>query len=199
MTGSGKTDALLQLKAAGAQVIDLEGIAGHMGSAFGNLPQTPQPTSEQFSNDVHHELCRMRDSSPVWLEDESSSIGRVQVPPELIDRIRSAPLVLLERTMDDRVARLQIDYGEAEPQRLKDAFSRIRKKLGGQNEQAAHQAIDDGDLATAARIALVYYDKYYQRDLDRRKRPVTGTVQATGLRADELVANLRDLESVPTR
>ncbi|MEO0480229.1 MAG: tRNA 2-selenouridine(34) synthase MnmH [Planctomycetota bacterium] len=191
MTGSGKTDAILALKSNGAQAIDLEGLAGHKGSAFGNLALTPQPTSEQFSNDVHHELARLGDEAPVWLEDESSSIGRVQVPPELVERIRNAPIVLLERTDDDRVARLCVDYGDADHVRLKDAFDRIRKKLGGQNVQAAHAAIDEDDLATATRIALVYYDKYYQRDLERRARPVRGTVQGSGLDQAELARALR--------
>ena len=37
LTGSGKTKVLHQLKALGEQVIDLEGLAGHQGSAFGSM------------------------------------------------------------------------------------------------------------------------------------------------------------------
>ena len=42
MTGVGKTQ-ILQAMRQGAQVVDLEGRAGHLGSAFGNLDRTPQP------------------------------------------------------------------------------------------------------------------------------------------------------------
>jgi tRNA 2-selenouridine synthase len=36
----------------GTQVIDLEGIAHHRGSAFGHLGLAPQPSSEQFENEI---------------------------------------------------------------------------------------------------------------------------------------------------
>lgn len=38
-TGCGKTDILLELQRLGSQVIDLEGLAHHKGSAFGALGQ----------------------------------------------------------------------------------------------------------------------------------------------------------------
>ena len=50
MTGSSKTHILRYLKMNGQQVIDLEGLANHKGSAFGSLGQPPQPSTEQFAN-----------------------------------------------------------------------------------------------------------------------------------------------------
>ncbi|RPI68717.1 MAG: tRNA 2-selenouridine(34) synthase MnmH, partial [Ignavibacteriae bacterium] len=44
-TGSGKTKVLKILHDAGEQVLDLEAIAHHKGSAFGALNQPPQPTT----------------------------------------------------------------------------------------------------------------------------------------------------------
>jgi tRNA 2-selenouridine synthase SelU len=59
-TGVGKTRALLALRAAGEQVIDLEGLAAHSGSAFGWVGRPPeQPTSEHFSNLVACEWAAM--------------------------------------------------------------------------------------------------------------------------------------------
>ncbi|GAA4337936.1 hypothetical protein GCM10023184_34030 [Flaviaesturariibacter amylovorans] len=49
-TGSGKTELLHELKTLGETVIDLEGLACHKGSAFGNIDMPPQPTQEQFEN-----------------------------------------------------------------------------------------------------------------------------------------------------
>ena len=46
-TGSGKTELLLQLNEAGEQIVDLEGLANHKGSAFGALGQPDQPSTEQ--------------------------------------------------------------------------------------------------------------------------------------------------------
>jgi tRNA 2-selenouridine synthase len=50
LTGSGKTQILKYLREEGRQVIDLEGMANHKGSAFGSLGQKPQPSSEHFAN-----------------------------------------------------------------------------------------------------------------------------------------------------
>ncbi|MFX5506295.1 GTP-binding protein, partial [Acinetobacter baumannii] len=43
-TGSGKTELLSALAAKGTAIIDLEAIACHKGSAFGNLGMPKQPT-----------------------------------------------------------------------------------------------------------------------------------------------------------
>ena len=48
MTGSNKTDILRYLKTCGQQVIDLEGLANHKGSAFGALGPAPQPTQNNL-------------------------------------------------------------------------------------------------------------------------------------------------------
>ena len=51
-TGSGKTEILKKLNAMGEQVVDLEDLAHHKGSAFGGIGQAVQPTVEQFENDL---------------------------------------------------------------------------------------------------------------------------------------------------
>jgi tRNA 2-selenouridine synthase len=61
LTGSGKTEILRTMGLSGSQVIDLEGIACHKGSAFGSLGQPPQPTSEHFANMLY--------ARPVLLQD----------------------------------------------------------------------------------------------------------------------------------
>ena len=45
-TGSAKSRVLYHLAAAGAQVLDLEGLACHKGSVLGVLPGEPQPTQK---------------------------------------------------------------------------------------------------------------------------------------------------------
>src|SRR5258705_3027705 len=55
-TGSGKTDMLKALEKQGEIVIDLEEIARHRGSAFGNIGFEKQPTQEMFDNILAQEL-----------------------------------------------------------------------------------------------------------------------------------------------
>ncbi|MFA7251654.1 MAG: tRNA 2-selenouridine(34) synthase MnmH, partial [Bacteroidales bacterium] len=59
LTGSGKTERLLQMAATGEQVIDLEGLANHKGSSFGNLGNPPQPSTEHFQNLLFRAFSQM--------------------------------------------------------------------------------------------------------------------------------------------
>jgi tRNA 2-selenouridine synthase len=58
-TGSGKTELIHALKRSGEKVIDLEGIANHKGSAFGNIDMPAQPGQEMFENLLAKELWSM--------------------------------------------------------------------------------------------------------------------------------------------
>ena len=67
-TGSGKTEVLHALRVAGAQVLDLEGLAHHRGSSFGGLGQPRQPTTEQFENDIAMALQAVSPQRVLWVE-----------------------------------------------------------------------------------------------------------------------------------
>ena len=177
-TGSGKTPVLLAMRRLGARVVDLEGLANHKGSSFGAIGEPPQPTTEEFENQLFGELAAIPTGSTVWFEDESRLIGHVYLPDEFYDRLTAAPVTLLEQPAAWRVERLVDLYGDYPRAELTAAFSRIRKKLGGQHLNAALAALADNDLPTAARIALVYYDKAYHHYGERRGARVERTVVA---------------------
>ncbi len=82
LTGSGKTETLLKIKEKGEQVVDLEGLAHHKGSAFGSLGQKPQLPNEQFENNLIYEWLTLDITKSIWLEDESHSIGSNWIPNE---------------------------------------------------------------------------------------------------------------------
>ncbi|NJB85295.1 tRNA 2-selenouridine synthase [Lewinella marina] len=160
-TGSGKTRVLHALAAAGESIIDLEGLANHKGSSFGALGEAPQPTTESFENLLFAALRRIPPGRTVWVEDESRMIGIVCQPDAFYDRLVAAPVIELEQPEEWRVANLVRDYAGYQPEDLAAAFTRLRKRLGGQHLQAALKALEQQDFPTAARIALVYYDKTY--------------------------------------
>jgi tRNA 2-selenouridine synthase len=172
MTGSGKTDILHILRQKGEQVLDLEGLARHRGSAFGAMQGQPQPSSEQFENDIHAVCSAFSPRRRVWVEDESRLIGRVCINDVLFRRMRQALVFKVEVPRDMRVARLCREYGRESKEHLASAVRHIHKRLGGARVKAVLQAIDDGDYAVAAQALLDYYDKGYQhgnaqRDQDR--------------------------------
>lgn len=170
-TGSGKTAILYALQQLGEQIIDLELLARHKGSAFGALGEPGQPTVEQFENDLHEAFLQLDTSKRIWLENESKAIGRVYIPDALWQKIMAAPIFDLKIPLEIRVKRLLDDYACFPIDDLKASFFKIEKRLGGQHLKAALEALDQGNLGDAAKIALQYYDKAYQHHTLNKRLP----------------------------
>lgn len=161
MTGSNKTGMLKEMQYNGLQVIDLEALAHHKGSAFGHINEPEQPTSEQFENDLFYQWDKLDHSLPVWLEDESRTIGKVVLPDIFYENKRNAPLLVVEVPKESRIAHLVEDYAGIDDNYLYDALMRIKKKLGGDNLNACLQALEEKNYHMVADISLSYYDKAY--------------------------------------
>ena len=170
-TGTGKTKILHALQAQGEQVIDLEGLAHHKGSAFGHIGEQEQPTVEQFENDLFEKMLELDPKKRVWIENESQSVGRVFVPQAFWLQMKEAPLYNVEVPFEKRIQNLVDDYAGISNTALEEAFRKIERKLGGQHLKAALEALGQGDPATAASIALKYYDKTYQFGLENNPSP----------------------------
>ncbi|MGI9518340.1 MAG: tRNA 2-selenouridine(34) synthase MnmH [Pirellulaceae bacterium] len=161
LTGAGKTGQLLQLRAAGEQVIDLEQLARHRGSAFGGIGLGGQPTVEQFENELFDELQRLDPKRRVWLEDESRKIGTVILPNDFYVQLKQAPAIFLEVDVDTRARIIADEYSHLPQLQLLYSINRITKRLGGQNASAARHALQAGDIRGCIRILLDYYDRTY--------------------------------------
>jgi tRNA 2-selenouridine synthase len=170
-TGVGKTKILRALRDEGEQIIDLEKLARHKGSAFGFIGEAGQPTVEQFENDLFEEISNLDSSRRVWLENESRSIGRVYIPESFWQKMKAAPLLNVEIPDDIRIQNLLADYTATDKADLEAAFLKIDKKLGGLQLKTALEALEQNDFAAAARVALNYYDKTYQHCLDTNPSP----------------------------
>lgn len=183
-TGTGKTELLKSLKEKGEKIIDLEELARHKGSAFGNIGMPHQPSQEMFENLLSHELrMSMMNSelsitvphspftihySPVWLEDESQRIGLVNLPNDLWKTMRQSPVYFIDIPFEERLKHITEEYGCLDKQRMLDAIGRIKEKLGGQNAKLAIQLLEEGNTLESFRILLKYYDKYYLKGLHNR-------------------------------
>jgi tRNA 2-selenouridine synthase len=160
-TGSGKTVLLQAIKEEGEQVIDLEKLANHKGSAFGSLGEMKQPTVEQFENNLFEEFIKLDVTRRTWLENESKAIGKVFQPEGFWNQFRTARYIGLVIPFEERLAFLVRNYGAFPLEELKESFRKINKRLGGQHVQAAIHFLEQGDLHSAGAIALKYYDKSY--------------------------------------
>ncbi len=193
-TGTGKTRVIERLPRS----VDLEALAGHRGSTFGQLLE-PQPGQIDFENALSIALLKRLDggSDRVYLEDEGHLIGRIALPHSLRDKMRSAPVAVVEESLESRIDVVVADYivdlgrrfaavhGAEGPARhahkLQHDLDRIRKRLGGVRHQQVCQMMQsafeqqwqsgspDGHRAWIAFLLQQYYDPMYEYQLSRRE------------------------------
>jgi len=167
-TGSGKTRVLHLLAEKGHQVIDLEGLAHHRGSAFGGYHQPDTLTVEMFQNNLHSRWGNLDRNRPVWVEDECRTLGRMIIPDDFWSQMRAGPVVYLDVPLERRVQFLVEEYGHYDQELLCSSVDRIKKRLGGLRHQKCRQALQDRDYAEVVRICLNYYDEAYLYSLHKR-------------------------------
>lgn len=167
-TGSGKTYILHELQNRGHQVIDLEALAKHKGSAFGGIGQELQPSTEQFENNLHESLQQLDPSKPIWVEDESYSIGSVNIPKAFHDQMRNSDLIFIKIPKDQRASHLVSEYASYSDHDLASSIHKLAKRLGGLRVKEALDSLERKDYYNVAMLALDYYDKLYNKGRNRR-------------------------------
>ncbi len=185
-TGTAKTELLGRLAARGAQVLDLEGLAGHRGSLLG-AREAPQPPQKLFESRVLAAVERLDPDHPVVVEAESSRIGLRMTPPSLWRAMATAPRIVLEAPLAARARYLVHVYADmiAEPARLEAALSRLPTHPGRKRLAAWRELIAAGEFeALAAALIELHYDPAYARSSRADSRPVLGRVHADDLGPD---------------
>ncbi len=193
-TGSGKTELLNQFDA----IIDLERLVNHRGSAFGSNATT-QPPPIAFENQLAIEMLAVSGRSPIIVEDEGRTIGRLALPEPLLAAMQKAPLVVLEVPRDERTQRIHREYVEiplstgtrAEElrERFRNALDRIHRRLGGQRHTRMKELVesafdvDPTDPAPHCRwieqLLEWYYDPMYDHQLTTKQERIVRTGDRT--------------------
>ncbi|MFK5986996.1 MAG: tRNA 2-selenouridine(34) synthase MnmH [Pseudomonadota bacterium] len=193
-TGTGKTEVLQHIKNS----VDLEGLANHRGSSFGSYVKA-QPSQINFENNLAIELLKKHQQqyNSIVLEDEGFLIGHRLVPKFLFEKMKQMPLIVLQRSIQERVSITLNDYiisnyqdylslykdnaNEVFKQDLKASLDRIKKRLGGQRhkflaslmDEAIQSHFDNNDFSGYQQVIkllmLEYYDPMYQYQLDKKQ------------------------------
>lgn len=172
-TGSNKTGVISALKNEGENVIDLESLAGHKGSTFGNLERILQPSQEQFENNLAFELHTSSEIDPeknIWIENESQRIGQINMPLSFFNYFSSLPSYFIDIPFEARLKHIVSGYGKSSKESLINAILRITKKLGGLEAKTAVNFLMDEDVENCFRILLKYYDKLYHKNEIKSKQ-----------------------------
>jgi tRNA 2-selenouridine synthase len=197
-TGSGKTEVLKALHDRGEQVLDLEFLASHKGSAFGALGQPEAPTQEHFENMIGWQLSAMNHAK-IWVEGESRFIGKLRIPDAMYDRMMNAETVELERSFDERINRIIAEYGDFPTEILQEKTLRVRKRMGGENVKESIDALLAGDLIGWVKPLLVYYDKTYTHSNEKNQGKKLFGLDITGKEpaaiADMLATTVKEMIS----
>lgn len=192
-TGSGKSEILRELKNQGEQILDLEDLANHKGSAFGGLMMPQQPSTEQFQNNLFEEILNLDLSKNIWVEDESIAIGKIFLPNDFWNTMSQSKLIQMEVSKEIRVQRLVTEYGSANRDAFLETIGKVTKKLGGQNYNAAKEKLLSGDMASTIDILLTYYDKAYHNSIEKRKERILNSIAWNGNDASSFAKELINL------
>ncbi len=187
-TGMGKTHVLGHLARAGAQVIDLEGLANHRGSNFGGLPGG-QPSQKMFESRLAAEIAALDPARPLFLEAESSAVGRLRLPPMLWAAMGRARVVRVEAPVAARARFLTRAY----PDLVEDAdllharIERLRPYQPKERIAMWHDWAGQGLFAALAEELIAHhYDPRYRRT-GREGRTEIGVVAVDDLTDADLV------------
>lgn len=189
-TGSGKTALLEKLRLQGEQVIDLEALASHKGSAFGSLGMASQPGTEQFENNLFAILKELNRDKIIFIEDESKMIGTCHIPHDFYLKSRQYGRILLDTPLEDRIKRLVADYGAFSPQDLAARFRIIETRLGNLQMRKAIEYVESGNYEEAVAIALGFYDKAYSYQMNADKFPREYTVNTANKSLDAVAQEI---------
>ncbi|MGZ8558423.1 MAG: tRNA 2-selenouridine(34) synthase MnmH [Chitinophagaceae bacterium] len=195
-TGSGKTYLLKELEKKGATVINLEKLANHKGSTFGNIGMPKQPTQEMFENLLGRQLRSfmksnfelpsgpngdfqaifdsiLKETVPIWLEDESQRIGHINIPAAFWNTMVQSPVLFIAIPFEERLKNIVQEYGNLDKEKVAEAIVRIQKRLGGLETKAALIHLAAGEVEPCFRILLKYYDKSYRKAIENRNQSKT--------------------------
>lgn len=168
-TGSGKTEILIELAQQQQAIIDLEGLANHKGSAFGNLNREKQPSQEMFENLLALELFKQeKNNTHFWLEDESQRIGNINIPKTFWESMRTKPVYFINIPFEARLTFILKYYASFSKESIADAIERIKKRLGPLETKTAQAFLAADNYKDCFKILLQYYDKLYQKGLMHR-------------------------------
>ncbi|PID16152.1 tRNA 2-selenouridine(34) synthase MnmH [Sporosarcina sp. P34] len=167
-TGSGKTKILRKLMEDGYPVIDLEGMAGHRGSIFGQIGVEPN-NQKKFELLIANKLERYENEPYIFIEGESKRIGQVHMPELLFEKKEQSPQWIIQLPVEVRVKEILSVYEpEKQPGLFIEAFTRIRKRIHRPIAVQIQEDLENERFTEAVEQLLThYYDPQYEHSVAR--------------------------------
>ena len=187
-TGTAKTELLGLMAARDLQVIDLEGLANHRGSLFGDRPGG-QPSQKAFEGRLALALAAIDPARPLVVEAESSRIGDLSVPKQLWAAMCAAPRLRIEAPRAARADYLARTYRDVadDAGRLGETIDRLAPHHPRERIAEWHALAGAGAFATLAGALMEHhYDPRYESHRARFAGADDSVVAAPGLAPADL-------------
>ena len=197
-TGVGKTDLLNSLEKKGEQVLNLEEIARHNGSVFGNLSNQNQPIQETFILDLALILSEYDQKKPIFVESEKFSLGKNIIPLTLSESFENGIKIRLFLPKENRIKRLVKEYAAVNDFKLKEGIEKLKFRIG---KDASSQIIRDLEQKNYDKVAerlIEYFDstESYQ-SIHTQEYDMTINNLEINKAAEELIKNLGKKKRLP--
>ncbi|UOQ95304.1 tRNA 2-selenouridine(34) synthase MnmH [Halobacillus shinanisalinarum] len=164
-TGSGKTTILRHLQKEGYPVLNLEKMANHRGSIFGQIGLDPN-NQKKFESLLVQDLFRFQKSPYVLLEGESKRIGKAVLPDFLYNKKEQGTQLFIDLPINERIMNILDDYQPWNHQEeCIEAFRIIKKRIHTPIANEIESHLENGEFYSAVQLLLeYYYDPLYDHN-----------------------------------
>lgn len=190
-TGTGKTIILQRLEQEGHPILDLEGMANHRGSVFGQIGLEPH-NQKTFDALLVEKVLRLQASPYVLLEAESKRIGKSVLPEFLLKKKEQGTQIFIDMPLEERVQNILEEYRPWEHHdQCLEAFRIIKKRIHTPIATQIDNDLQAGHYESAVSLMLdYYYDRRYEHAAEQYPDDRSVTIQVKNV--DEAVQVIRD-------
>lgn len=176
LTGVGKTMVLSELADRGLPVIDLEGLANHRGSVFGQIGKGQGVSAKNFDAKLLAALDTYQHERYIFVEAESKRIGNIYLPECVMQFMRQGIRILVSAALPTRVYRLLDEYMQQDGKLSIDTdiargLDMLESRLGKGKTAKLRELLAQKDYYALVELLLLeYYDplyKYSERDAQK--------------------------------
>lgn len=158
-TGCGKSELIQRLKPS----LDLEGLANHLGSTFGEV-LGKQPSTKSFQNRLAYDLEKLSSCKYCFVEGESKRIGKLILPSSLYKKMHEGFSVLVTSSMEFRVKRILKTYKNIDNSYFYECMEKISPYIKKSAKDEILLSYKRDDFENVAYLLLEnYYDKVYKK------------------------------------
>jgi len=166
LTGVGKTELIKKIPHS----IDLEDLAQHKGSLFGEIAVVKR-TQKKFESLILEKIEKSKNKPYLLLEGESKKIGNLHIPLNFYRHLQKAPVILIKSPLKKRIKDIINEYSsEVNFEKIVKIMKRLKSKIGNKKGEDLKKYFLNKNLDLFVKILLEdYYDPLYQHSLKKIK------------------------------